>query len=40
MPERPEVLGGTVEHDLDSRLQGILAIALLSITIGGTADLM
>ena len=29
-----------MEHDLDSRLQGILAIALLSITIGGTADLM
>jgi DNA-binding NarL/FixJ family response regulator len=29
-----------MEHDLDSRLHVILAIALLSIMIGGTADLM
>jgi DNA-binding CsgD family transcriptional regulator len=29
-----------MEHDLDSRLHGVLAIALLSIIIGGTADLL
>jgi len=30
----------TMDHDLDSRLHWILAIALLSIIIGGTADLI
>ena len=29
-----------MNHDLDSRLHAILAIALLSIIVGGTADLM
>src|SRR5688572_26082214 len=35
----PDRFGALMNNDLDARLQWILAIALLSIIIGGTADL-